>query len=371
MRKRTQTIAVAVLAGALLLAGCGGEQCIRRAGNADCLAAGAAAATGPTRSATAATAPSSSPTPSTCVPSEENARWAPDPDDHSRDRWWDGCKFTGKTRKGTDRSTQTTERVPADVCASAPPTADNYPTIGVEDLDNLVTYEWDRSVGDGVTVRVASADASRSPQAPGYQAWISATADPDELGYPVWVCGPDLDRFYAARVHGVILGTVEFGAIPYGGDGFASLPALWVTSILSSTGTGSAGSGADGTQSSPPGQDRWADYTKLSDRDWAKIAKNPDAHSGDSVVVYGVVTQFDAATGPDGFRADVSGTRQDSAYQYDTNTLMYGTVQVLAGLVEGDEFRAWVTVEGAETYDTTVGGRVTAPVLDVDRIERV
>jgi hypothetical protein len=43
----------------------------------------------------------------------------------------------------------------------------------------------------------------------------------------------------------------------------------------------------------------------ITARDWAKIAKDPGSHVGEAIIVYGEVTQFDAATGTPG----VSGQR--------------------------------------------------------------
>ncbi|MGC4805059.1 hypothetical protein [Micromonospora sp. DT233] len=107
-------------------------------------------------------------------------------------------------------------------------------------------------------------------------------------------------------------------------------------------------------------------YKKLSARQWKLIAKNPDAHLGEHYVVYGRVTQFDAATGTDSFRADVAHRRMSDSYDYETNTMLYGSESELEDLVEDDIFRATVMVLGSHSYDTQVGGSTTAPLLQVD-----
>ena len=61
-------------------------------------------------------------------------------------------------------------------------------------------------------------------------------------------------------------------------------------------------------------------YTSLSPRDFALLAKNPEAWKGRKVVVYGLVTQFDAATGPSSFRADTDALPHTDGYDYDQNT---------------------------------------------------
>ncbi|WP_327696241.1 hypothetical protein [Streptomyces sp. NBC_00459] len=121
------------------------------------------------------------------------------------------------------------------------------------------------------------------------------------------------------------------------------------------------------TQASPPSPT--ATYDQLTARKWALIAKNPDAHVGERYVVYGVVTQADAATGPEVLRADVDGVRHANAYQYPTNTVLKGDASAFAQIVTGDSFRAKVEVSGSITYDTQIGGATTAPQLQVDSIK--
>lgn len=108
-------------------------------------------------------------------------------------------------------------------------------------------------------------------------------------------------------------------------------------------------------------------YKKLTKREWAKIAKSPDAHIGETIVVYGVVTQFDAATGTDGFRADVDSMRHADAFEYPTNTVFQQQTgaSTLDNLVQGDYFMAKVKVTGAYSYDTQIGGNTTVPSLEV------
>ena len=81
--------------------------------------------------------------------------------------------------------------------------------------------------------------------------------------------------------------------------------------------------------------------------------------------MYGKITQFDSATGTEGFRADAGGVRQvpDSIgfVNYPTNTIFSGDSTMLTDFVEGDLFTAKVTVAGAYSYDTQIGGSTTAP----------
>lgn len=110
-------------------------------------------------------------------------------------------------------------------------------------------------------------------------------------------------------------------------------------------------------------------YKALSERQWKLIAKNPDAYTGKTYIVYGVVTQFDSATGDDSFRADVGGKNMAEDYEYETNTLLAGSASMLTNLVEGDEFRASATVVGSVSYETQIGGNTTVPRLNVAAIK--
>ncbi|MFE9691916.1 hypothetical protein [Micromonospora sp. NPDC005806] len=123
------------------------------------------------------------------------------------------------------------------------------------------------------------------------------------------------------------------------------------------------------TKTAPPPKPKPPSYKTLSARQWKLIAKNPDAYIGKHYVVYGRVTQFDAATGTDTFRADVAHRRMSYEFDYETNTMLSGSESELENLVEDDIFRANVTVLGSFSYDTQIGGQTTVPLLNVDSIK--
>lgn len=109
-----------------------------------------------------------------------------------------------------------------------------------------------------------------------------------------------------------------------------------------------------------------------SSRDWAKVVKNPDSFTGKRYVIYGEVNQFDSATGDDTFLADTA-HRDTTSYGYfdGENTMLTGSAGKLEDLVEGDVFRATVTVAGSFSYDTQIGGNTTVPLLQIDKIKVV
>lgn len=133
--------------------------------------------------------------------------------------------------------------------------------------------------------------------------------------------------------------------------------------------TTTAPTSAAPTKTTPPPKPKPPSYKTLSERQWKLIAKNPDAYVGRTYVVFGRVTQFDAATGVDTFRANVAHRRMADEYDYETNTLLIGSAANLDDLVEDDIFRANVTVLSAFSYDTQIGGETTVPLLQVDSIK--
>lgn len=113
-------------------------------------------------------------------------------------------------------------------------------------------------------------------------------------------------------------------------------------------------------------------YQGLSSRKFKLLAKDPDSYIGKTYLIYGEVTQFDAATGTEGFRANTGPTKLRISYgyvSYDQNSVLSGTTSRLAKLVEGDCFSAKVTVLGSYSYDTQLGGSTTVPMFQVDSIK--
>lgn len=114
-----------------------------------------------------------------------------------------------------------------------------------------------------------------------------------------------------------------------------------------------------------------ADFAAIGERDWALIAKDPDAHFGEQIVVFARVTQFDSATGKDSFRADAAATSLEYWSLDGTNVLFTGDAQMLGPVVEDDVVKVHATVMGSLSYDTQIGGSTTVPLLAVGLIEVV
>ncbi|MCW2632507.1 MAG: hypothetical protein JWR88_1469 [Pseudonocardia sp.] len=126
---------------------------------------------------------------------------------------------------------------------------------------------------------------------------------------------------------------------------------------------GSTSSSSASTSATPVG------YRAVTAREWLLIAKDPDAHKGERIIVYGQVKQLDAETGTNGFRASVDGVThpvQSGSVDYATNTVLTWRASDLHNVAQVDLFVAHVTVTGS----TTQNG-VKTPLLAVDTIEVV
>lgn len=151
---------------------------------------------------------------------------------------------------------------------------------------------------------------------------------------------------------------------------------LAVLVALALTGCAATSSGTtpgDGGPTVQRPKDTSAPARKITAREWQMIAKNPEAHKDDRIIVYGQVTQFDAATGNEGFRANVDGVQHPVEYgyaDYKTNTMLVALFpDDLANVVQGDLFKAEVTVVGSISYETQIGGNTTVPALYITKIE--
>lgn len=111
-------------------------------------------------------------------------------------------------------------------------------------------------------------------------------------------------------------------------------------------------------------------YSKISSRDWQLIEKDPDSHVGEKYIVYGRVTQADAATGTEMFRVDTGGTKADW-YDYDINTVVAADPSIVTTIVTDDLVKMYITVTGAYSYDTQIGGSTTAVAVLAGVVENL
>ena len=75
-------------------------------------------------------------------------------------------------------------------------------------------------------------------------------------------------------------------------------------------------------------------YAKLTQRAWQLLVKAPDNYTGNAYQVWGCISQFDAATGTDTFRAQASYTKVTYWYSDADNALFTGDETALADFVE-------------------------------------
>lgn len=102
--------------------------------------------------------------------------------------------------------------------------------------------------------------------------------------------------------------------------------------------------------------------------DLATLGRQPDRVRGDCLTGWGRVVQFDLATGPCVFHANVA-THNVAWYSYDLRVEFKDPNGVgcdwLDGLVEGDEFRWYAIGDGVVTYETSLGGTNSIPSVKI------
>lgn len=193
------------------------------------------------------------------------------------------------------------------------------------------------------------------PQAAGYGP-LPAGGNPPGYGYPPqkkkakwpWILGGILALFFLMVACAAALGASS-----------------------DSTSSSSAGSSVASVPADPARLDP-ATYGELTARDFALLAKDPDAAKGRKVIIYGRVTQFDAATGNTQFRADTSGIVEDSKWGYGQNSIVdAGDKALVADVVDGDILKMYVEVKGSYSYDTQIGGRTTVPLFALNIVEQL
>jgi hypothetical protein len=213
-------------------------------------------------------------------------------------------------------------------------------------------------------------------QGPGQNGWPSAPGGPSTRSYsqpttqPPWPPlppGPVKKRQKWPWVVGVLVALILILIIAAAGSrGTTSSPQTAATSSP----TANSAPRSNAQQAAAPTRHAAAPRA-ISARDWAKIAKEPDAHVGEAIIVYGEVTQFDSVTGSDTFRANVDGVKHSVSYgfaDYPTNTILTNESADLGDIVQDDLFKAEVVVAGSLSYETTLGGSTTVPKLTVLKI---
>lgn len=92
--------------------------------------------------------------------------------------------------------------------------------------------------------------------------------------------------------------------------------------------------------------------------------------TGRGYKLWGCITQFDAATGPDTFRAQTSYRNESYWWSDGVNVFFSGSEAKLADFVESDIVSMNVVSLGSYSYDTQDGGNTTVPMFRVVSIRR-
>lgn len=115
-------------------------------------------------------------------------------------------------------------------------------------------------------------------------------------------------------------------------------------------------------------------YETPEERDLALLVKDADPHIGEKVALYGVITQFDTATGDCMFRANAGREQGEYAWDYDHNIVFIaGAVDCdeLVGFVEDDTIRVLATIAGTQEYSGIFSQEIAVPLMQVDQIELI
>lgn len=115
-------------------------------------------------------------------------------------------------------------------------------------------------------------------------------------------------------------------------------------------------------------------FAPTDDRTFALIAKDPDAHVGSNLIIFGDITQLDSATGRCNALVSTAATQKENSFDYEQNSLASSgdfevTCPVFDPLVEDDHVKMWVTVLGSFSYETQIGGNTTVPHFEVWQAE--
>lgn len=108
-------------------------------------------------------------------------------------------------------------------------------------------------------------------------------------------------------------------------------------------------------------------YKEVDERELAMILKDMRAHAGQRIVLYGTVSQFDSATGPGHFLADV-GTSALGIGNYES-AYMVGDPATLKPFVRDDEVKMFVVVDGEYSYTSAADYKLTVPQFKIGIIE--
>ncbi|MDI9898435.1 hypothetical protein QM716_01055 [Rhodococcus sp. IEGM 1409] len=110
-------------------------------------------------------------------------------------------------------------------------------------------------------------------------------------------------------------------------------------------------------------------YKEISSRDLEVILKDVRASSGQRIVLYGSISQFDSATGPGRFLASI-GTSSIGVGNLES-AHMVGDPATLKPFVKGDDVKMYVVVDGEFSYTSAADIKFTVPQFQIGMIELV
>jgi hypothetical protein len=212
---------------------------------------------------------------------------------------------------------------------------------------------------DELAIAAASGDGDRTGQwANDEGAWLSANLS------SVTDQGNALDGYAAAIL-------VLLQAVSDGSDQTTAVNDLLAMrdDIAALAGLPAKTPTATAAPTSPPAKP--VSYATLSSRAWKQLVKAPDRYVAKGYRLWACISQFDAATGEDSFRAQASYRKEPYWWSDGVNSFFTGDAARLAPFVESDLVVVNVTGAGSYSYDTQSGGNTTVPLFEVHSIKRL
>lgn len=208
---------------------------------------------------------------------------------------------------------------------------------------------------------------------------------PPPEGWQLWVDEP---AFGTHSAYGPSTPAPIFGVSPYAPPKkkrravwlvlLAVVIALFAGCAIIGSGLGSSSteSQLESKKRAPVEQAQIDAATELSERDLALLVKDPESYSGNTMVLYARISQFDAATGKCIFRASIAHKKMESSWDYGENAIFRGgdgnsDCPSLDGFVADDVVRITATSLGAISYETQIRGNTTVPAFKVETITSV
>lgn len=113
------------------------------------------------------------------------------------------------------------------------------------------------------------------------------------------------------------------------------------------------------------------EFAELSAENWEGLLRDPESRSGDGVVFYAEVFQYDTNTGTDAFLANAGPGQPAAEFELHDSVLVSLVGDSGTQIAEGDVLRVEGVVDGVLDYETLIGGNNSVPAVTAVTVEKV